>query len=431
MGIITGYALLSAVSLGCYFYLRRKKQNAGYKNYVLALAVIGAVCMVTGVAEELAGQEKLLQIERKEAGAGTQEIQLYLDAEELLEDHAYSISVEEQQLTEEEIQEILEEAGQELEKVILGENASTEEISSDLYVPDRLMDGLVEVSCSFEPSDLVEMDGTILWEHLDGKKELIKVTAEMICQKRETVHEFYLQLTPETLDATEALLAEIDRTIDAQNQSRGQEYLILPEKINGVSLNWHEAEEKKHAQVLLLGMAGMAAWYVYQREKRERKQKERNRKLALDYPDIVSRLSLLSGAGMTVSAAWMKIASEYSVRKQGGSSDLRPGYEEMLKTWHEMQDGVSEITAYENFGRRCNLPQYRKFASMLMQNVRKGTRGMQQLLDAEAGEAFQQRRACARQMGEEAGTKLLIPMGIMLVLVFAILMLPAMLSLGI
>lgn len=103
----------------------------------------------------------------------------------------------------------------------------------------------------------------------------------------------------------------------------------------------------------------------------------------------------------------------------------------MLKTWFEMQDGMGERKAYENFGRRCCQPQYRKFASLLMQNVRKGTRGMQQLLDAEAEEAFQQRKAYARQLGEEAGTKLLLPMGLMLVLVFAILLLPAMLSLGI
>ena len=108
---------------------------------------------------------------------------------------------------------------------------------------------------------------------------------------------------------------------------------------------------------------------------------------------------------------------------------IRPGYEEMQKTWYEMQDGVGEQKAYENFGIRCGQSQYRKFSSILMQNVRKGTKGMQQLLDAEAEEAFLQRRLHARQMGEEAGTKLLIPMGIMLLLVFAVLLLPAMINL--
>ena len=54
---------------------------------------------------------------------------------------------------------------------------------------------------------------------------------------------------------------------------------------------------------------------------------------------------------------------------------------------------------------------------------------MQQLLDAEAKEAFVERKRYAKQLGEEASTKLLIPMGLMLLLVFAILMLPAMMNL--
>ena len=94
-----------------------------------------------------------------------------------------------------------------------------------------------------------------------------------------------------------------------------------------------------------------------------------------------------------------------------------------------MQDGIGEIQAYGNFGSRCGQPQYRKLASVLMQNVRKGTKGMQQLLDAEAKEAFLQRKLYAKQLGEEAGTKMLMPMGIMLLVVFAILMLPAMMNL--
>ena len=57
------------------------------------------------------------------------------------------------------------------------------------------------------------------------------------------------------------------------------------------------------------------------------------------------------------------------------------------------------------------------------------SKGMQQLLDAEAKEAFVERKRYAKQLGEEASTKLLIPMGLMLLLVFAILMLPAMMNL--
>ena len=44
-------------------------------------------------------------------------------------------------------------------------------------------------------------------------------------------------------------------------------------------------------------------------------------------------------------------------------------------------------------------------------------------------DAFLQRKLYAKQLGEEAGMKMLMPMGIMLLVVFAILMLPAMMNL--
>ena len=55
---------------------------------------------------------------------------------------------------------------------------------------------------------------------------------------------------------------------------------------------------------------------------------------------------------------------------------------------------------------------------------------MQRLLDEEEREAFEERKARARKAGEEAGTKLLLPMGMMLAVVLAILVVPAGLTLN-
>jgi hypothetical protein len=56
---------------------------------------------------------------------------------------------------------------------------------------------------------------------------------------------------------------------------------------------------------------------------------------------------------------------------------------------------------------------------------------MQELLDGEAAEAYMRQKLYIRQRGEEASTKLLLPMGIMLVLVFVILLVPAMMSMNV
>ena len=53
---------------------------------------------------------------------------------------------------------------------------------------------------------------------------------------------------------------------------------------------------------------------------------------------------------------------------------------------------------------------------------------MQEFLEQEAAAGFEERKNEARKMGEEAGTKLLLPMMVMLVLVLVILILPALMN---
>lgn len=431
-GAIAGYVVLIVGSVCGYFYVRKKKANKKYNRLLLMLSAIGAVCLMAGIWEQWGDNTdtKVYQLERNEAGEGDSEFQLYLNAGDLLQQYEYWAQVQEQQLTKVQAEQILEQAKTELETVILGENPSAEEVSKDLTLPETLQNGKVQVDVSFEPYDMMETDGTILWEKVQ-EETLVKVMAQLSCQDFQMEHEFYLQLIPISLEGTQGLLAEIDRRIAEENKNQGKAYIELPKEINGIFLEWSTSEKGLHARLLVLGLAFMAVWYVAGKEKNEKQQKYREMQLKLDYPDIVSQLSLLTGAGMTMPTAWSRLAQEYRKGQETGKSTSRPGYEELLKTWYEMQDGTSEIKAYENFGKRCNLPQYRKFASLLTQNVRKGTKGLQQLLDAEAVEAFSQRKAQARQLGEEAGTKLLLPMGIMLILVFAILLMPAMLSLNI
>ena len=93
-----------------------------------------------------------------------------------------------------------------------------------------------------------------------------------------------------------------------------------------------------------------------------------------------------------------------------------------------MRSGIAEAQAYENFGRRCQIPEYIKTGTLLAQNLRKGSDGLADLLEAEALRGMEERQNLARKLGEQAGTKLLFPMMLMLGVVMVILMAPAFLS---
>lgn len=119
--------------------------------------------------------------------------------------------------------------------------------------------------------------------------------------------------------------------------------------------------------------------------------------MMLDYPEIMNKLTLLIGAGMTVKKAWEKIVQDYE--RQKDSMGVRYAYEEMAVAYREMRSGLTETESYERFGRRCGLKAYRRLAGLLEQNLRKGTKGLTALLGIESRQAFEERRGLQKDGG--------------------------------
>ena len=94
-------------------------------------------------------------------------------------------------------------------------------------------------------------------------------------------------------------------------------------------------------------------------------------------------------------------------------------------TCNELQSGRSENEAYDHFGKRCQVSAYMKLSTLLSQNLRKGSSDLLYMLRQEAENAFAERKSLAKKLGEEAGTKLLLPMMMMLCIVMVIIMIPA------
>ena len=147
----------------------------------------------------------------------------------------------------------------------------------------------------------------------------------------------------------------------------------------------------------------------------------------MDYPELVSKFTVLLQAGLSARNVWERMVAEYE--KQRGKGE-KPRYvmEEMRVTKLQLDNGVYESRAYGEFGRRCGLHPYMKFAALLEQSLRQGSGGLSLLLMEEAEAAFEQRKHLARRLGEEAATKLMLPMFLMLLVVLAVVMAPGFLS---
>lgn len=134
------------------------------------------------------------------------------------------------------------------------------------------------------------------------------------------------------------------------------------------------------------------------------------------YPDFIHKLVLYLGAGLSIRSAFARLATYYETARY---------------VHREMEAGVPESVAYEHFGKRTGLQAYVKLAALLNQNLKRGTSTLFLRLEEEALQSSQERIQNGKKLGEEAGTKLLIPMVLMLGVVMLMIMIPAFTGLGI
>ena len=203
--------------------------------------------------------------------------------------------------------------------------------------------------------------------------------------------------------------------------------MTLPSEFEDRNIQWRY--KKRGTGLFFLIAAPILAVLIYFSRDRDLHMQVQNREeqMRMDFPEIVSALALLTGAGMTVPNAFRKIAWDYKRRREQGGKNVpkRYAYEEMLLAVYEMESGAAQTEAYEHFGRRCRIPDYTKLSMLLAQNIRKGAANLPLILREEAADAFEERKHTARKLGEKAGTKLLVPMMMMLGVTMVIIMVPA------
>lgn len=278
-----------------------------------------------------------------------------------------------------------------------------------------------------ENTDYIGTDGSICENLCPDEGKNTRLTARMSAGSYTSDYEFPVWIVPRIKDDTEQRLAGLSAVLkEADKSQRQTEYLILPDEYDGRQLTYRTKRRKDFLVFPVLGITAAALLPFNERQKEKEKEKLRQRQMMMDYPEIVSRLVVFSGAGLPVRKAWERIVSDYE--KTG---ERREAYEEMAAAHHMMLRGIPELRAYAEFGRRCRSLPYRKLAGLLEQNIRNGSEGLRAVLEAEMEAAFEQKKNLARKLGEEASTKLLLPLFMMLFIVMAMVSVPAFLSFGI
>ena len=412
--------------------LKRSKKDPVYKRAGI-IAAASVLCFagvflwdnLRQIETNETGQ-KILQ--RNPQGQGDSSAQLRASIGENEEE--FSVTVSEQEYTEEELDAVFQEASEDLEKLILGENESLDEVRDDLELISEIPETGISVSWEIDNYEVMDLQGNLISENLTDDGTLVKLSASLLYGKRQAVHEFYAKVYPTMISRAERQMSDLKEEIArADEETAAEDHLVLPDQINGERVEWSYTADTRAFAILILGAGTAAMICISKDQSGKEEEKRRIRQMKTDYPQIINKFNLYIGAGMTIRRAWSCIADDYEKKRERYGK--RVAYEEMIYTLHEIQGGAPEGECYEKYGNRCGISRYRKFGTMLSQNLRKGSRGITDLLEREAEEAFEDRKNMAKKLGEEAGTKLMIPMFIMLSVVFVIVTVPAFFSIQI
>ena len=360
-----------------------------------------------------------IHVIRPEQGSDTKRFLFRFNGQE----KEYEIPVYAREKTEEEKAEAFQKIIQYIDKTICGENISLTCVTKNLILPESVPEYDATIRWNSKQTELIEEDGSV---HRDTVKEAtaVELTAKIIMGSEKKEKEYVVTVLPYEKGSTEEKLAVArDYLVEKEQNSRLEDSVVFPAWIDDVEIL--EEREAGNSQWLLLLLPITIICVIAGKKKEvEKEKKEQERALLAAYPNLVTKFTMYIGAGMTIRTAWEQLAKEYEAPIQ---SDLGKA---ICQTVAELHMGKSEEAAYEKFGEQIGLRPYKRFAAILVGQSSRGGGGMKEALRREVQEAWELQKEEVKRMGNEAETKLIIPMLGMMIIVFSIVVIPAFFSLS-
>ena len=359
-------------------------------------------------------------------GSYTIDVKVTFDNQDL-KPHQMTLVIEPVSLTEEEVTKLAGEVFGKLAILILGKNPSLSQVTESLNLYRRLDGYPFTISWIIDKPSLVKANGFVNNHLIESDKgEWVKLTALLHYQDQWSEYryneDFYVKVLPYLIaEADELGEAIIAAVYASQQETVFADTFKLPAEIKGNTVSWHEVKTKDSLVIWLLVFAAAIITFAAKDQDIQKKVNERNKQIDRDYPELVRKLALYLGAGMTLRGAWKRVAWDYDNVK----GKVRFLYEEMLFSVRELENGIPEREVYESFGKRVGIAKYRKLMGLLCNHLQKGNKNLLQVLQGEMELALEDRKKAARTIGEEMSTKLLLPMMLMLLIVIIVIMVPA------
>ena len=306
-----------------------------------------------------------------------------------------------------------------LNSTILGENSSFDSIKSDLYFPDRIEGYPFDIEYRVRPRGYVDPSGKIT-DEIDEDTEIeIEVTYYLEGFEEKEMIEGVIK-EPEIADDAR-FFKKLKQYLNEKNENeRNDKNITLPDELDGVKISWSRKKNNKIPSVIAMTL--LCAFLVLFKDRFSFGENEKKKREAIidEYPDFAVKYALLNEAGLTHRQVIERLGAEYKKNKKND-----PLYEEVYKASTDIKGGLSLNEALEKMASECNVREITFFVGRITRNIKKGGKDFAEEVRNAAEESGSEKREKIRRKAETAGTRLLIPMVFLLIIVFALIMIPA------
>lgn len=144
----------------------------------------------------------------------------------------------------------------------------------------------------------------------------------------------------------------------------------------------------------------------------------REQDIVMELPELLNKIVLLVGAGETVQRAIIHCVE----RNEDANHPLHAELKRMVLEW---EGGHSFQQAFEQFNKRCGVQEVSIFTTTVLLNFRRGGSDFVLALRDLSRVLWDKRKAIARTRGEQASSKLVLPMVVIFMIVIVLLGAPA------
>ncbi len=259
-----------------------------------------------------------------------------------------------------------------------------------------------------------------LIEPLDGKQFFLKeiygvgfAFMDLLKYKYNSKKDIKLRSQIEILYGGAKYASYYIRVIYAQSVSVALTILVLGFSLYGLTGG--------EFAVVIVFSALAAVMFYYCMKSTQRSILSRSDELLSEFATVVSKLALLTNAGMILHEAWREVA-------KSGEGVM---YDEMQTACIDMDNGVSEEEAIRLFGLRCIIPEIKKFTSTITQGLSKGNAELSIELQKQSKELWMLKKQNVKRQGEVAANKLMLPIVIMFIGILIMVIVPIFANLGV